>query len=90
MAKQLFKKRYTKKFAETYEVPTSKPDYRLLIVLYPLQKGDPFYDEDIVAIDKLDKKGFFVTVYPYKSLEERKLLLNGLVKNQSLWQEVEL
>lgn len=38
MAKQLFKKRYTKKFAETYEVPTSKPNYRLLIVLYPTKK----------------------------------------------------
>lgn len=90
MAKQLFKKRYTKKFAETYEVPTSKPNYRLLIVLYPIQKGDPFYDGDLVAIDKLDEKGFFVTLYPYDDLKEREILLNGLVKSQSLWQEVEL
>ena len=90
MAKQLFKKRYTKRFAETYEVPTSKPNYRLLIVLYPIQKGDPFYDGDLVAIDKLDEKGFFVTLYPYDDLKEREILLNGLVKSQSLWQEVEL
>ena len=90
MAKQLFKKRYTKKFAETYEVPTSKPNYRLLIVLYPIQKGDPFYDGDLVAIDKLDEKGFFVTLYPYDDLKEREILLNGLVKSQSLWQDVEL
>lgn len=90
MKKQLFKKRYTKSFAETYEVPTSKPNYRLLIVLYPIKKGDPFYDGDLVAIDKLDTKGFFVTLYPYDDLEEREILLNGLVKSQSLWQEVEL
>ena len=90
MAKHLFKKRYTKKFAETYEVPTSKPNYRLLIVLYPIQKGDPFYDGDLVAIDKLDEKGFFVTLYPYDDLKEREILLNGLVKSQSLWQDVEL
>lgn len=90
MAKQLFKKRYTKKFAETYEVPTSKPNYRLLIVLYPIKKGDPFYDGNLVAIDKLDEKGLFVTLYPYDDLEEREILLNGLVKSNSLWQEVEL
>ena len=90
MAKQLFKKRYTKKFAETYQVPTSKPNYRLLIVLYPTKKGDPFYDGNLVAIDKLDEKGLFVTLYPYDDLEEREILLNGLVKSNSLWQEVEL
>lgn len=90
MVAQLLKRRYTKSFAETYEVPTSKPNYRALIVLYPLEKGDPFYDGDIVAIDNLDDKGFFVTVYPYDDLQEREILLNGLVRSKSLWQEVYL
>lgn len=90
MSKQLLKKRYTKSFAETYEVPTSKRNYRALIVLYPLGKGDPFYDGDIAAIDKLDERGFFVTVYPYDDLEEREILLNGLIRSNSLWQEVDL
>lgn len=54
------------------------------------KKGDPFYDGNLVAIDKLDEKGLFVTLYPYDDLDEREILLNGLVKSNSLWQEVEL
>lgn len=90
MVEQLFEKCYTKDFAEVYEVPSMHRGYRDLIVIYPLEKGDPFYDGDIVAIDELDELYFFVTVYPYKSLEERDFWFKGLVLEHTPWQKVEL
>lgn len=90
MVERLFEKRYTKDFAEVYEVPTVRQPYRVLNVFYPSSEGDAFYIGDFEAIDELDALGFIVLLYPYSDLKEREMLLNGLVKWQSWWQKIEL
>ena len=87
MRKHFFRKRVTKSFAEAYEVVSQHKGYSDIMVLYPQDKGDPFYEGDLVAIERLDDLGLFVTIYPYKDECERKLLLN-MVSSHTIISEV--
>lgn len=85
---QILNKRATKRGAKTYEVKSIHPGYRDLFVFYPQTIDDPFYEGDIVAIDRLDKKGLFVTTYPYKDEAERERMLKGILGGSIVLGEV--
>lgn len=86
--KQVLKKRTTKKLAETYEVLSTHKGYREFLVFYPQAISDPFYEGDMVAVDRLDKKGLFITTYPYKDDAERHRMLDAILNGYTVLGEV--
>lgn len=86
--KKVLKKRTTKKLAETYEVLSTHKGYREFLVFYPQAISDPFYEGDMVAVARLDKKGLFITTYPYKYDHERQLMLDAILGGYTVLGEV--
>ena len=82
------KERATTDCAETYEVKSIHKGYRDLFVFYPQAISDPFYEGGMVAVARLDKKGLFITTYPYKDEKERELMLSAILGGQTVLGEV--
>lgn len=61
---QVLEKRYTKDFAETYEVVPSRRGFREFYILYPKELGDPFIGVFYVIVDELEGKHILISVYP--------------------------
>jgi hypothetical protein len=61
---QTLEKRYTKDFAETYEVVPSRSGFREFYILYPKELGDPFIGDFYEIADELESKHILISVYP--------------------------
>lgn len=86
MIEKILKRRVTKRFAETYEVVSSRKGFREFLILFPNTELDPIVGNYYTVADNLEKKKIFFSIYPMPTDEPE--VKERFLKNSPIIKEV--